>query len=196
MSIWSTIGHAALQYGPYVAAPFTGGASLALAPYANAANAVWSGAQGSTTKGKFQPIGPSPGTTIGGGVGNSGNIFGGGNPSSGGAQNQNVPGQGVLKEMNTYGPSGMTAVGKTLDPNTVSFYGNPSFNDSQSQQSGQQGGLGPSSNLFNSRLGMMPEDSSNPNLSFALNQGKMTALRNQPWRRDAGIYPYIPNRSR
>ena len=41
MGFWSTLGKVGLKIAPYVAAPFTGGASLAFVPAANAAVSAW-----------------------------------------------------------------------------------------------------------------------------------------------------------
>jgi hypothetical protein len=151
MGFWNTLGHAALKYGPMVAAPFTGGASLALQPYTSAADAAWSTIDANRAQ-------------FGGGIGPSGK---------------------VIKEMNTYGPTGITKVGQPVNPSSIG----PTNN---SPASSYGGGVNDNSQLFNPTYGMMPKDSSSPNLSFALNQGKTNALMNQPWRQSAGIYPHIP----
>jgi hypothetical protein len=191
MGLWSSIGHAVLQYGPYAAAPFTGGASLALAPAANAANAAWNIAdQAKNSKGGV--AGP--------------------------------PGMPQIKTMNEYGPSGMTKAGHYMTPQELQtafpsgIPGHPEYDVNSigpsnpsalaqnsmgmQQNSGnifgaqQPTNVNTNSQLFNPTYGMMPQDSSNPNLSFALNQGKTNALMNQPWRSSRGIGPNIPPNQR
>jgi hypothetical protein len=122
--------------------------------------------------------------------------------------------------MNEYGPNGLTKAGhymsmeelqqafpqgfaptksnpQGLGPSNPSGLASPQLGQTQ-QNSGNIFGANQSVNantnsqLFNPTYGMMPQDSSNPNLSFALNQGKTQALMNQPWRAARGIGPNIP----
>jgi hypothetical protein len=183
MGIWSTIGHAALQYGPYVAAPFTGGASLALAPAAAATNAAWNAAQQTTA---------TPGAT------RTMNQYGPSGLVSKGQILTPEQLQGMFPGGDVSGKAPASIISPGTSPDSSSQTGSPIGPSNPSDLASQAGGgnvfkpltsYAQPKGLFSQALGMMPEDSSNPNLSTALNQGKMNALRNQPWRSSRGIYP-------
>lgn len=183
MSIWSTIGHAALRYGPYVAAPFTGGASMALAPALNATDAAWSMAEG-------MDAAPKPIRTMNQ-YGPSGMV----NPGHALSADEL---KGMFPGGDVSGTAPASIISNSTSPDSSNQTGSPIGPSNPSDLASQAGGgnvfkpltsYAQPKGLFSQALGMMPEDSSNPNLSTALNQGKMNALRNQPWRSSRGIYP-------
>ena len=81
MGFWSKLGKIGLAVAPYVAAPFTGGASLSLAPATRTALSAWNAkdAQKNAAKGlapsKFDSI-LGMGSDIGGMVGSAGGMGG------------------------------------------------------------------------------------------------------------------------
>ena len=68
MSFWSKLGKIGLAAAPYVAAPFTGGASLAFAPAANAAVQKWN--QHDAANNAAKGLAPSSFDKVLGGVSN------------------------------------------------------------------------------------------------------------------------------
>lgn len=160
MGFWGTLGHAALRYGPYVAAPFTGGASLALVPYTTGADAAWSGIEASRARNN-QGLGPSANF----------------NPTaSPGTNRMGITSYGVGAQTPYYGadPTGM-------NPNTggaMPFEGmrNGGGRGSAFYDDTTMRGLGPRSNP------MSQINQDNPNLALTFGQGRLDAIRNQPFR--------------
>jgi hypothetical protein len=76
MGFWNKLGKIGLSAAPYIAAPFTGGASLALAPAANKAVGAWN--QKDAQKNAAKGLAPSRTDQFIGMAGNMAGGFGGG----------------------------------------------------------------------------------------------------------------------
>jgi len=199
-SVMKKIGKVALAAAPYVAAPFTGGASLSFAPMTKQLLGTWNAhdANNAAKKG----LAPSSfdkylgmGADMAGMAGGAGALGGLGKSFSGANFNQGMPtegkmgtlakvGQGVMDRFGGYGMGG---------------YGMPQYGGSQMGQSrdyntdgGSQGqavsrynpgnvmgggGLSPSMNA----MGMI--DQNNANLAAFIGQGRSEAINDQPFRR-------------
>ncbi len=194
MGFWSKLGKIGLTVAPYVAAPFTGGASLALTGAANQAVGKWN--QHDANEAAKKGLAPSnfdrylgmAGNVAGmaGGMGAfgktgstfSGQNFTGTNPKLSGWQNTlSKVGSAASRVGGGYGGGGSMVPGQInnggfeqgpmgLPPGTFD-YGMPRFN----QQARRM--LGPV-------MGNMNQN--NPNLAESIGAGRMEAIRNQPWR--------------
>jgi hypothetical protein len=182
MGIWSKIGKIGLMAAPYVAAPFTGGASLSFAPAASQAVKGWNArdANKAATKG----LGPSKfdqylglAGDIGGMAGSMGAFskmggdnmsadkFGGGGDSDGGWQRQ----IGNIMER-----GGQIA-------NTIGQIKNQNQAQKQQQASafsqvGNQGRI-PPTNYRGQPRARQEIDLSEPNLAYPINRGRQMARR-------------------
>lgn len=210
MGFWSTLGKIGVNAAPYVAAPFTGGASLAFAPMANKIGskigpdntkldgfmggvANVAGAYGGSklagkmggTSGGGLPIKANDGGYLpmdGGGYPGSPGFAGGMFGGSGGNQGGGVG--GFLQQlMQSYGQGGQQG-GQQRN----GFLGNLAGMFGAGRQQSQMG-VGPLNNesYQQSRnpnsMGMGPRfDASNPNLADPIMRGRNEAIMNQPWR--------------
>lgn len=195
MGFWGKLGKIALTAAPYVAAPFTGGASLAFAPMANQAVGAWSAAD--AKKNAAKGLAPSSfdkylglaGNVAGmaggmGAFGKAGSTFG---SSSFTGNNPNLSGwQGTLGKIGN-------AAGQVMGGMNQMGGGSFNTNGGGYEQTGTGGAIGPSNNAPGMdrfrrqayrQLGpvMGNMDQSNPNLAEGLAQGRMDAIKNQPWR--------------
>jgi hypothetical protein len=169
MSFWSKLGKIAITAAPYVAAPFTGGASLLAVPAANKAVSAWSQHDANVAAGKgLAPssfdkyLGMAGGIAgMAGGAGAFGGL--GDSYSAGNFTGANPANSKFGNVMN----AGMAGVG------IANAIGNAN-QSSPSNQSNSTTGIGPTS--------VPSYNSSNPDIAGALNAGKRQAIRNQPFR--------------
>lgn len=195
MGFWGKLGKIALTAAPYVAAPFTGGASLAFAPMANQAVSAWSAhdAKNNAAKGlapssfdKYLGMAGNVASMAGGmgafgklGSNFSGDAFRGTGQGLSGWQGNLAKAGGIANNvMGQMGGLGQAAGG---------FSGG-------NNGDGQQSSIGPSQNFrpgmgkFNRQASRMlgpvmgNMDQSNPNLAESIASGRMDSIRNQPWR--------------
>jgi hypothetical protein len=191
MGFWNKLGKIALVAAPYVAAPFTGGASLAFTGAANQAVKKWSehDANNAAKKGlapsSFDKYLGMAGDVAGmaGGMG----AFGG---KSGTFGSNSFNAKGMSGWQNTLGKIG-SASSNVLNQGQGQGYG---INSGSPNAGGgyERGSIGPSQapgmNRFNRQaqrqLGpvMGNMNQSNPNLAESIASGRMDAMRNQPWR--------------
>ena len=200
MGFWNKLGKIALVAAPYVAAPFTGGASLAFTGAANSAVKKWNehdarvAAEKGLAPSNFDKYLGMAGDVAGmaGGMG----AFGG---SKGTFGSNSFQGKGLSGWQNTLGKVGAGASqvlnpqmggqggfninigGNNVNPNdyarTPSYFpNNPGISRFQRQAQRQ---LGPV-------MGNM--DQANPNLAYALSAGRMDAIGNQPFRGGYDVY--------
>lgn len=192
MGFWGKLGKIGLAAAPYVAAPFTGGASLLAAPATSKALNAWNqkdannaAMQGKAPSGFDRALGMGTGIAsnvagIAGGIGAIKNIGGmkGLGPSKGadfmgpqqsfGSKMSNLPWGNIAKGAAIGG--GALVAGKM-----ISGMGN------NNQQ--QQGGIGPSGGYGSGW------QNRTPNLESYIQQGRQDAMMNQPWRQQRGIFP-------
>ncbi len=194
MGFWGKLGKIALTAAPYVAAPFTGGASLAFTGLANQAVGAWNAKDARERAAKG--LGPSnfdkylglAGNAAGmaggmGAFGKQGSTFGG---SSFTGQNQNLGGwQSALGKIgNASGQvlSGMNQMG--MSPG----YPQQQYEPATGQQPIGGSNQAPGMNRFNRQARRMlgpvmgNMNQSNPNLAEGIAAGRMESIRNQPWR--------------
>ncbi len=212
MGFWSTLGKIGTTIAPYVAAPFTGGASLALAPMAsNLANRI------GPSNTMIDRIGGAAGEVAGGyGAGRMGEAIGrhmGGdswrtppfNPNAGGMGRMSPTGNGIGNAvggilggiLNRPQPSVMDhEPGTDFAGNRSGGNGLGGFLGKLFGRGGEPGqvpqGTGPLNNEafqnrgrgIGPRMNMMRMNlmDSNPHLGGALAQGRNEAIMNQPWR--------------
>ena len=190
MGFWNKLGKIGLSVAPYVAAPFTGGASLAFTGAANQAVKKWS--EHDARKAAEKGIAPSSfdrylgmaGDVAGmaGGMGAfgktgstfSGQNFQGNNPKLSGWQNTvNKLGSATSRVM---GGQGGSMQGMGGDPYA---YRTPPYFPEQ-----QNPGMGRFNQQARRMLGpvMGNMNQNNPNLAESIASGRMEAIQNQPWR--------------
>lgn len=199
MGFWGKLGKIALTAAPYVAAPFTGGASLAFTGLANQAVGAWN--QKDANKRAAQGLGPSSFDRAIGMAGNVGSLAGGmgafgkmgGNNFS--ANAFKGTGQGLSGWQNALSKTG-GAINQMYGSGMLPQFGGTGVNPGGGyEQEGTGGAIGPSQNFQQSGMGrfnrqarnmlgpvMGNMDQSNPNLAEGLASGRMEAIRNQPWR--------------
>lgn len=209
MGFWNKLGKIALQAAPYIAAPFTGGASLAFVPATQKLGQKWSAhdAEVAQRKGlapsnfdRYLNMASSAAGAAGGagmyGEGNfgsenfSGNDFGASRIAGGiGGSQQRYP----MDER--YGTSsGGTGNYQAMLDQVLNRRGGGSQNQGAGGYSYARGdetatsrgnnGLSRFSMRMRRQLGpvMGAEDQSNPNLAMSIGAGRMDAIRNQPFR--------------
>lgn len=204
MGFWNKFGKIALQAAPYVAAPFTGGASLYAVPATQKIGQKW--AASDANKAAAKGLAPSKfdkylgmASNIAGMAGSAGAFgqnnaeklggggFGGGDDGGGGGW-QGIVGQMSrdprLLGMMDQGGRDYAAYGNDM-PSQGGITGNMPY--SGSQQRAPQGGLGPSEQAVSRNLNRTP------NLEDYISQGHEEALYDQPWRKPypASIYKGI-----
>lgn len=212
MGFWNKLGKIALVAAPYVAAPFTGGASLAFTGAANKAAQKWM--EHDAKKAAEKGLAPSKfdkylgyaatGASLATGIGAmSGGGMGGG---GGSAANTGKALSGWQKNLQTAGniASGNAVQGAPLWQNAAAGaiggmygdqpeggYGIGPSNAPRAPQAPQALGQaqirpelsGFARNMYDQFGPVMgAADQSNPNLAFSLGQGRMEALQNQPFR--------------
>jgi len=157
MGFWSKLGKIGLAAAPYIAAPFTGGASLALAPMTNQALGAWNShdAQSNAAKG----LGPSKfdqilglGSNIAGAV--SSFKSGGGDYEDEGGSKSPIGGGNIMDMIGKFAPSQNSSpqesvTAQSRPPLTTPQYGMVSNTAGAGPQSAAptQGSLGPSDNF-------------------------------------------------
>jgi len=193
MSIWGSIGKIALQAAPYVAAPFTGGASLYAAPLTQKLGQSWSAHDNAARAEKG--LGPSSFDNIlnqasgyaglassMGAPGLSGGKYAPPNARTAGGGNSG----GIAGSIGPMIEQIMAARGNQTNqqPSLANSNGTPAgamnFAGAGQSQGGQTGrydglmrGLGPV---------MGRRDQNVPNLAESIGAGRQDAIRNQPWR--------------
>ena len=197
MGFWNKLGKIALVAAPYVAAPFTGGASLAFTGAANSAVKKWS--EHDARKAAEKGLAPSGFDKY---LGMAGDVAGmaGGMGAFGGTKgtfgSNSFQGKGLTGWQNTLGKVGNAAsslsnpqmggggfninIGGGSDVNDYARTPNylPSRGMAQFERRAQRQ-LGPV-------MGNM--DQSHPNLAYSLAQGRMDAIKNQPFRGGYDVY--------
>jgi hypothetical protein len=195
MGFWGKLGKIALTAAPYVAAPFTGGASLAFTGLANQAVGAWNAKD--AQKRAAQGLGPSSFDRAVGMAGNIGSLAGGAG-AFGKIGGQNFSGQNFTgNNQNLSGWQGALSkaggiANQLYGSGMLPQFGGSGVGQSYEPTSGQQpiGGSNqaPGMNRFNRQarrtLGpvMGNMNQSNPNLAEGLASGRMEAIKNQPWR--------------
>ena len=195
MGFWGKLGKIALTAAPYVAAPFTGGASLAFTGLANQAVGAWNAKD--AQKRAAQGLGPSSFDRAVGMAGNIGSMAGGmgafgkigGSNFSGDAFRGTGKGltgwQGNLAKA---GGIGSNIMGQMGGLGQAAGGYQQQYEPTMGQQPIGGSNQAPGMNRFNRQarrtLGpvMGNMDQSNPNLAEGLASGRMEAIRNQPWR--------------
>lgn len=204
MGFWSSLGKIGLAAAPYIAAPFTGGASLSFAPMTNQALGAWN--QKDANNRAAQGLGPSSFDKflgLGSGVAGMANSFGAFNGLGGGIRGD------INRVANkVQGPSGwqsgLNQIGQGLSRGMTQpqqpFGGpqqqqQPSLNNNvglppyaMNFGGGQQGGMNQYGSLQRDmRQGLGPlmgsSNQNNPNLALAIGQGRLEAMGNQPFRK-------------
>jgi hypothetical protein len=189
MGFWGKLGKIALTAAPYVAAPFTGGASLAFAPMANQAVGAWSAAD--AKKNAAKGLAPSSFDKYLGLAGNVAGMAGGMGAfgkagSTFGAGNFTGTNSGLSGWQNTLGKIGNA--GSQIMGGMNQMSGGGGIGPSEQMMSQQQQPQRPGMERFNRQayrqLGpvMGNMDQSNPNLAESIASGRMDAIKNQPWR--------------
>lgn len=208
----SKLGKIALVAAPYVAAPFTGGASLMATGATNAALQKWNekDAKNRAAKGlapsKFDKYLGYTSTGAGlasglgafnalGSVGTAAKAAGAASTASKAAGAAKAV-SGASKFANTLSNvnKGM-AVAQTAAPIIAEIASRKGSNETVNPNAQSSSGIGPSSNYAVSREGVMPrggfsyrdnpmnqEDQSSPNLARSIFQGRQEAIKNQPFR--------------
>jgi len=197
-SVMKKIGKVALAAAPYVAAPFTGGASLAFAPMTKTALGAWNAhdANSAAAKGlapsKFDAI-LGMGADYAGLAGGAGAL--GGLGKSFGAGSFNTPASSLGGKVGTLAKVGQGVMDRFGGQGQGGYGGTPPFMPqgggmgqmsqlqgySRGNESG--GGLGPSMNSQQMMNPMGMADQNNPNLSMMIGQGRREAINDQPFRR-------------
>lgn len=210
MGFWSKLGKIGLAAAPYVAAPFTGGASLMATGATNKALQKWN--EHDAKKAAEKGLGPSNfdkwlgvGSNVAG-VASGLGAFG----ALGGAKSATSAASGAGKAANA-----ASKVGGFADKlKMAGDIAGPVWSAMQQGQSQGQPttGVGPSSpplsagpNYAMPSSGAMPQggfdwnhnpinqyDQSNPNLATSIFQGRQEAIANQPWR--SGYTASLPGR--
>jgi hypothetical protein len=202
----SKLGKIALVAAPYVAAPFTGGASLMATGATNAALQKWNekDAKNRAAKGlapsKFDKyLGyTSTGAGLASGLGAFGALGSAGKAASAisGASKAASTASTASKFANTLSNvnKGMAVAG-AVAPMIAAARGGGSSNETVNPNAQSSTGIGPSTSYGVSREGVMPrggfsyrdnpmnqEDQSSPNLARSIFQGRQEAIKNQPFR--------------
>lgn len=191
MSIWSKLGKIGLAAAPYVAAPFTGGASLLAAPATNTALKKWN--EHDATENMRKGLGPSSFDRIVGGASDMAGMasdagmlgkFGAGKYDMEAARNSRT---GKLITNLGGGATGLMNSSRGLGPTVPPIVMNQTEGGNMGGQFGNyQGnmrGLGPV---------MGRRDQNNPNLAESFGAGRMDAMRSQPFRQGYDITNYGP----
>lgn len=198
MGFWNKLGKIALVAAPYVAAPFTGGASLAFTGAANSAVKKWN--EHDANEAYKKGIAPSNFDKYLGlagdvaGMAGSVGAFGG---SKGTFGSNSFQGKGLSGWQNTLGKVG-NAASAFANPNqggfSINIGGSNGGYSGQPQMNGSYRPNSPGISRFERsvqrQLGpvMGNMDQSNPNLAYALASGRMDAIKNQPFRGGYDVY--------
>lgn len=209
MGFWNKLGKIALQAAPYVAAPFTAGASLSAVPLTKQLGEKW--AQSDANKAAQRGVGPSSfdkilgmGSNMASMAGGMG-AFGRMSPSMSAGNFGGGGGQGIAPSSSIW-----ERIMGQMGGGGGSQYRTPDFNPAGGGRFGGGGGgipglggimsripelmgrgtrgIGPSQGMGQSRprvdmsQGYDPY-SANPNLGYPIEAGRRDAMRNQPWRK-------------
>lgn len=195
MGFWSKLGQTALRVAPYVAAPFTGGASLMAAGTANNMAGAWANKDAqkkyeqtgiAPSQSKFDQISNMAGNigAMAGGMGAFNKVGGGGYGK--GFTGPKQPGGGLFgaNNFNRGGMNGFMPQGNQgMDWSQMIGQGMNMFGggrqQSQPQYQGQDGGIGPSGNQAYGQM-----SNRTPNLEDYFRQGSQEGLY------DSGRQPY------
>lgn len=201
MGFWNKLGKIALVAAPYVAAPFTGGASLAFTGAANSAVKKWN--EHDAKKAYEKGVAPSSfdkylgmaGDVAGmaGGMGAFGKLGGGKTFSAANFQGNNPKLGGWQNTLGKIGGAASNLMNPQQQGGGINInFGGGGLGPSEGYQ--QQMMRAPGMDRFGRQaqrmlgpvMGNMNQN--NPNLAEALAAGRMEAIRNQPYRGGYDVY--------
>ena len=199
MGFWSKLGKIALTAAPYIAAPFTGGASLAYAPLANSAAGAWSAYD--AKKNAEKGLGPSSFDRY---LGMAGNVASLG-ASTGAFGKTPAVGSTASKVANT--ANAASGIFNRI-PSNQSVQTNQSVQREPSQQTYDDMTSSPIGPSAIPTAGTMPQggfnwnqnpmnqfNQSSPNIASSIFQGREEAIMNQPWRSGYQVNTQGPDES-
>lgn len=202
MGFWNKLGKIALVAAPYVAAPFTGGASLAFTGAANSAVKKWN--EHDANEAMKKGLAPSnfdkylgfagDAAGLAGGMGAFSKIGSGNVMSSANFQGNNPKLSGWQSTLGKVGNAASAFSNPNQGGFSINIGGSNGGYSGQPQMNGSYRPNSPGISRFERsaqrQLGpvMGNMDQSNPNLAYALASGRMDAIQNQPFRSGYDVY--------